>query len=942
MEENIQKNSTTKDNKKSKIRMILVIVFILLFLVISYISLRGSYLEYKELGQNYEQVFFTNMQYRYTIYAVCFVAIYILMYLINRGIRKGVKIFFEKEKSKMPKLPNKSISLIVATLLSVIMGSAIMQKIILYIGNTSFGITDPIFNMDIAYYMFQKPLIETILLYIILFIVFATIYSAVYVIIVFNKYFDGIDREVLKTSLLLKKIVRNIRLIAIGIAMLIILNTQNILFENMLTVNGNTEIIGAGYTQSTVKLWGYAIFAVVMVIAVFKATSNIENWKAKRVLKHLAVIPGYLVGLFIVIVGFDLIFVNSNKLDKEKDYLQYNIDNTKNAYNINIEENNLTHTGTITSEEVNSNQDVIKNVAIVSKESVLKTLKDSQTETGHYTYQSVNIAKYKIDGENKLLYIAPREVTRKDRTYNSKTYEYTHGMGQIIAKASSVTENGTLEYVQKDIIGKDNKINITQPRMYFGLEVEDMIATNVNNKQEYDYTDENGNEVTTSYAGKAGLNLGFLDKLVLGMEKGNLNLAFSGDVTSNSKILVNRNVIERAKKALPYLIYDENPYTVVNNEGKIIWVIDAYTTSSNYPYSQYTYIEHDNTKEKINYIRNSVKVLIDSYDGTISFYITDRTDPIAMAYEKIYPNLFKEKEEQIPEDISSHFVYPKYLYDVQAKMLEIYHNVKPDVLYREDDLWEISKFNNTTNSKSTGTKMEATYTMVKTKNNESDLGLVQVYNPKDKQNLISYLVGVNQNGNNKLTLYKYSQDSNVIGPMQLDKQIEEDEAIASELSTINVSGTKITKKMIVGPIENTILYVEPVYQTMLNEKSDIPVLKKVIVASGNKVAIGDNLNLALQKLLSQYAVDIEVENTDDIQGLIEAIIKANNNLTQSNENQNWEMMGKDIQKLQTLINSLEEMENKEEKKKQNSNSTENTVNTIETNTNAKNNTNNNN
>lgn len=316
MEENIQKNSTTKDNKKSKIRMILVIVFILLFLVISYISLRGSYLEYKELGQNYEQVFFTNMQYRYTIYAVCFVAIYILMYLINRGIRKGVKIFFEKEKSKMPKLPNKSISLIVATLLSVIMGSAIMQKIILYIGNTSFGITDPIFNMDIAYYMFQKPLIETILLYIILFIVFATIYSAVYVIIVFNKYFDGIDREVLKTSLLLKKIVRNIRLIAIGIAMLIMLNTQNILFENMLTVNGNTEIIGAGYTQSTVKLWGYAIFAVVMVIAVFKATSNIENWKAKRVLKHLAVIPGYLVGLFIVIVGFDLIFVNSNKLDK--------------------------------------------------------------------------------------------------------------------------------------------------------------------------------------------------------------------------------------------------------------------------------------------------------------------------------------------------------------------------------------------------------------------------------------------------------------------------------------------------------------------------------------------------------------------------------------------------------------------------------------------------
>lgn len=296
-----------------------------------------------------------------------------------------------------------------------------------------------------------------------------------------------------------------------------------------------------------------------------------------------------------------------------------------------------------------------------------------------------------------------------------------------------------------------------------------------------------------------------------------------------------------------------------------------------------------------------------------------------MAYEKIYPSLFKSKDEQIPEDISNHFVYPKYLYDVQAKMLEIYHNVKPDVLYREDDLWETSKFNNTTNSKSTGTKMESNYTMVKTKNNDSDLGLVQIYNPKDKQNVISYLVGVTQGANNKLTLYKFAQDSNVVGPMQLDKQIEEDEVISSELASINVSGTKITKQMIVVPIESTVLYVEPVYQTMLNEKSDIPVLKKVIVASGNKVAIGDNLNLALQKLLSQYAVDIEVENTDDIDGLIEAIIKANHNLTQSNENDDWEMMGKDIKKLQVLIDSLEEMQEKEEKKKQDT-VTENTTN----------------
>lgn len=203
--------------------------------------------------------------------------------------------------------------------------------------------------------------------------------------------------------------------------------------------------------------------------------------------------------------------------------------------------------------------------------------------------------------------------------------------------------------------------------------------------------------------------------------------------------------------------------------------------------------------------------------------------------------------------------------------------------------------------------------MLKTNNNESNLGLVQIYTPNEKQNLISYLVGTTNGSTNNLKLYKFSEDSNMVGPMQLDKQIEEDEAISKELNSLNTTGTKITKQMVVVPINNTLLYVESIYQTMLNE-SDVPVLKKIVVASGNKLAIGDNLKSALENLLSKYAVDIEVENTEDIEGLIEAIIKANNNLTQSNTNNNWEMMGQDVQKLQTLINSLEKIKKEEDKK----------------------------
>lgn len=913
-----EKDTSKKDildlnkKKKNRTRMILVLLFLLLFAGISYIELRGSYLEYLELGQNYTNIFYTNLTYRYGIMAVNFVILYFILYFTNRGIKKGLKPFFEKEKKEIPKLPNKSLALVISALVSFVTSSALMQKIMLISNGTSFGIQDPIFGLDIAYYMFQKPVIETLALYFVILFVGLSIYIALYYVIAFNRYFDGVDGKMLKESLFMKKLTRNALLIIIGIAILTVINTQNTMFGKILTVKNDLEIVGAGMTETTIKLWGYVIFAFVIIIFAYRALKYFKKGNTGKVLKNLAVIPGYLVVLFIVMVVFDLAFVSTNELDKEKEYIAENIKNTKNAYNINIEEKNIENSGTITSEEVEENANVINNIPVISKDAVSKTLENSQTVTGHYVYPNISIAKYNINGKNQLVYVAPREITNSGRTYNNKTYEYTHGIGEIFTSATESSQNGNIQYIQKDIVGKDEKINISEPRIYFGLETKETIATNTKNKNEYDYTDENGTNQVYSYNGQAGLQLGFLDRLILGIKKGDINLAFSGEITNESKILINRDVITRAKKALPYLIYDEEPYTAVTDEGKIVWVLDAYTVSSSYPYSQYTSIEHDGTKEKINYIRNSVKVIIDSYDGTMSYYITDRNDPIAMAYRNIYPSLFKELDEKIPEDISSHFVYPEFLYNVQAKILKVYHNVKPDVLYRADDVWDIAKFNSTKSTKSTGTYMEPYYTMVKTSDGEQ-LGLVQIYTPDEKQNIISYLVGSNSNGNNELKLYKFSADSNIVGPMQLDKQLEEDEAISSELKSLNVTGTKLTKQMIAVPINNTILYVEPIYQTMLNE-SEVPVLKKVVVASGNKVAIGDNLTKALENLLSKYAVDIEVENTDDVEGLIEAIIKANKNLTQSNENNDWEMMGKDIKKVQELIDSLEKVKEKEDKK----------------------------
>ena len=288
-----------------------------------------------------------------------------------------------------------------------------------------------------------------------------------------------------------------------------------------------------------------------------------------------------------------------------------------------------------------------------------------------------------------------------------------------------------------------------------------------------------------------------------------------------------------------------------------------------------------------------------------------------MSYRNIYKDLFVDLNQEIPEDISNHFVYPEYLYKIQAGMITRYHNIAPDVLYRNNDIWQIASYNSSKVLTRTGTEIKPYYTLVKTiDRNDSRLGLVLPYTPSGRQNLVSYLVGsYDENGNPELKIYKYETDANIRGTMQLDTQLEQDEAIIKQLENLNVNGIKITKNIIVVPLDNDLLYVEPIYTTYTNESDSLPTLRKVIVASKNKVAIGNNLVEALNNLVSERTVDIEVENTDTIDDLIDTIIKANHNLSDSNTSNNWEMMGKDVNKLQDLIKKLEQLV--EEKKAKN-------------------------
>lgn len=912
--------------KKSKTRMYMVLIFLFLVFIVGYVIFRGEYLETLEIGEQYISIFWQNVSYTTITFGINFVFLFVLLTVTNLKIRKGLKVFFDEEKMAMPKLPNKSLAFILSILISTVTSTVILNKFMLCFNSTSFGVADPVFGFDIGYFMFQKPFIEFMLTYAILLVIGVTIYTVIYYIAAFNVYFEGIGRETLKKSHILKQLLTNIMILAILLSGFVYMKTQDIGFEKFLSLQEDTSysIYGAGVTDMTIKLWGYRVLPILIIFSVYLAIRAFKAGKTKKVLMNILIVPGYLVVLMVTMIIFQVVFITPNELDKEKYNIANNIKYTKNAYGIDIDEVNIQNGGnTVTEEMLNAAKQTIENITIVDKSNVLKDLNAVQTEKGYYTYQTTQVANYRVNGKQQLVYVSPREITTSNGTYNNKTYEYTHGYGVVITSAVSTNASGNLVKLQKDFkSAKNDVVGIKEPRIYFGLQTNNNIVTNSNNRKEFDYpisTSTTAQNAENVYEGQAGLQLDFLDRFILGVKEGDLKLALSANVNNDSKILTNRNIINRAKTIMPYLLYDNAPYMVVSEEGRLVWVLDAYTTSNQYPYSQKTTLQLDSiNKLEFNYIKNSVKVLIDAYDGTTKFYITDKSDPIASAYKKIYPDLFVDPDkETIPTDISSQFVYPEFLYKTQAEIIARYHNVQSDVLYRGDDVWDVATHNTSRISNKTGNNLEPYYTMVKTVDHEnSRLGLVLPFTPYEKQNITSYMIGTYENGESKLSIYRFSSDSNILGPMQLDTQIEQDEKISKELEALNVNGTKITKNMIIVPIDNTLLYVEPVYQQYINEQDSVPTLKKVIVASGNKLAIGDNLNEALKNLVSQYAVDIEIENTDSTQDLVKAIIKANNNLKESTTNGNFEMMGKDIKKLQELIDKLNKVIEEEQKEKQ--------------------------
>lgn len=928
-EDNTKKTTTKKKTKKEiendirtkkaqKFRRRIVIIISLITLIVTYVILRGNYLEMQEIGEKFTSVFWQNSLYTILVFAINFVFIFLSFYLTNRKIKKSLQIFFDDEKKIMPTFPNKSISFIIALIGSVVITSVLMNQLLLGFSGSQFGIHDPIFNVDIGFLMFQKPLLQILVIYLLVVVIATIAYSLLYSIIVLNTSFNGVSRESITKVKLIEKFGSRVKIIAVLVAIFVLLfmvsNIGNEKFMGIELNDGTSySLYGAGKSDAVIKIGGYTLLAILAMFSILNAYNNIKKGRVRAVIGDVLVVPIYLIALAIVLAGYQMIFVGNETLASNNSYIEDNINFTKQAFGINAQNESIGYSGTITEDEINENINLLSNIDIATKANVLQNFQTSTSTKGYYSYRNTQIGQYNIDGKETLVYLTPREISNANTTYHSKTYQYTHGYASVVTLAGATSENGYLQNLQGELGDLSNApIKIAEPRIYYGLETNNNAVINSKN-DEVDYIDENTNQETyKNYNGNAGLNLSFLDRLILGIKEGDIQLAFSGSLTENSRILTKRNVVDRAKAVLPYIQYEQSPYMVIDDSGNQFWIIDGYTTSNYYPFSQKINLTD---LQEINYIRNSIKVIVNAYDGTMRFYITDRNDPIAMAYNNIYSDLFEKSESKIPDDISKHFIYPETLYNIQAKMVEGYHDIKPEVFYRGNDIWEIAQIGSNKTD-----KISPYYTMVKGNNGAETLGLVMPYTPYGKQNISAYIVGTIEDGKQVLKIKTFAADDNVLGPIQIQTQIDQDENIATEIANLNTTGTRITKKLIAVPVNDTLIYVETIYQQLVNETQQKPTLKKVVVASGNKIAIGNNLDAALENLLSQYAVDIDVTNTEDMKDLVKAVVKAKENVKNSSQNGDWKLFGEDMQSLTSLIDQLQRIvEEQEKKEKENKN-----------------------
>lgn len=881
-------------------------------LVIMYLF--SVYLEYsqiKEIGEKFTQVFFTDLKAKVISLTVCFLLVFVISYLSLNT----VKFSLLKADETYSFLKTKYVIFISSVLLSLVISNivkfSVYERMLSFLNPVFTGIGDPLFFKDIGYYLFQRPFLVS--LFDSLFYISAFIAITVFVVYLFlcGRLGIGAVKNLMKSKSIVAHNLTNVAFVIIIKTIGYILKSEQILYTQ------GSSFFGAGYTENTVLRLYYGIIPWVLVLAVVMALVFLRNSKTKYAVMAILVYPLASVILFMSSLFVQTFVVKPQEATMEAPYIANNIKYTQMAYGLDkVEKKEFPLSYNLSGEKLTEDAESLSNIRIVDYNSSKKAINQIQSIRNYYDFNDIDIVKYKVDGKESAVAMAARELNLTELPESSKSFlnerlRFTHGYGLVALRVNQVTEEGQPSFLIKDIppVCEEDFVTIRQPRIYFGESTNEYSIVKTSYK-ELDYS-EGETDIEYSYNGNAGIKMNLLNRLAYALNYGDLQLLISSLINSESKLLINRNVVERVSVAAPFLDVSSDPYILIDEDGRLKWIVDCFTTSQYYPYSQPVKFK-GNT---VNYIRNSVKAVVDAYDGDVKFYITDETDPIAQSFKKIYPDFFEKTS--LPQDLASHVIYSEELFNVQAEIFKNYHVSDVGVFYNNTDNWDIAREKYQTESK----YLEPYYSFMKTESGAEKMILMLPYTMKGKDNLVAWLGVDNDIGSNKMVLYTFPKGENVYGTLQIENRIDNDPQISREMTLWGQGGSNVIRgNMLVIPIGESIIYVEPIYISS-SDASSIPELKRVIVAYGEKIVMETNLKEALKKLF-EYDFGIEQEVNEDVFEPIEVetpdntkvIVELFDNARESLKDGDWEGFGVNFKELEAEIEKLRVPEETEKEK----------------------------
>jgi len=911
-----------------------VIIAVLIVLFLSFSTLINFFVDYQWFGEvGYTGIFLARIINQLKIGVPVFVVMSVLLFWYFRNMKKD---FYRHsgliESNQERKNYNRIIiilSLVLAFLVSTVVARGLWLDILRYINAVDFNVTDPIFFKDIGFYMFRLPLINqllSLLTFIAVVLVIATVvfYGAMITLKTpeMNEMQDGQAGRFTKKSLFSKDMLNlAVRQIAtIGFVILLILAARFFIGRYSLLFSSRGVAYGAGYTDITVTLKVYMLQVAVSVLSAVLIVYAAFTKKYKVALYGpILLVAVSILGNFAALAVQNLI-VEPNEYAKERQYIENSIKYTQKAYGLDkIQEKEFAAADTLTLEDIQANQTIIENIRINDYRPTLQTYNQLQGIRPYYRFNDVDIDRYIIDGEYTQVFLSPRELFRaeEDQSWVNRYLRYTHGYGAVMSPVSSVTPQGQPLLLVRDIPPVSSAgIEINRPEIYFGELTNDYVITNAKSP-EFDYPMGDDN-VDSFYEGTGGIRINPLNKLVFALNQGSSRILLSGDVTSESRILLNRNIMARVNQIAPYFTYDDDPYLVIN-EGRMFWIIDGYTYDNNYPYSQ-------PITGGTNYLRNSFKVVIDAYNGTTDYYLVDQEDAVVEVYSKIFPDLFKPID-QMPEGLRDHIRYPEAMFDIQAEIFRDYHMENPQVFYNKEDAWDIAleQYANETQ------QLESSYQTIKLPGEEQIEFVITVpYTPINKNNMIAFLVARNDGDNyGEMLIYKLPKNKLVYGPMQIESRISQDTEISRQISLWDQTGSGVIRgNLLAIPIEDSLLYVEPMFMEASGGNS-LPELRRVIVAYGDTIVMEETLDEALEAIFGEAAPDAgrqeqpeepvqptepgELPEEGPAESMEELIASANELFERAQEalrTGNWAEYGEHLARLEEVLNRLQQLTNR--------------------------------